>query len=87
MLQAMAYYQILLALHHASCLHGDLPVFSDYIYPSDLQQEVRVPVVGRHPGLAAGSLIYGLHPSLDCLQTLNDQGLPERVIPPVGLPR
>lgn len=60
----------------SSTLPGNLPVFSDQIYPADLQQEVCVPVVGRHPGLAASPLLHGVHPSLDRLQTLHHQRLP-----------
>lgn len=62
----------------SSTLPGNLPVFSDQIHPVDLQQEVCVPVVGRHPGLAAGPLLHGVHPSLDHLQTLHHQRLPQR---------
>lgn len=59
-------------------LPGNIPVFFDQIHPVDVQQEVRVPVVGRHPGLAAGPLLHGVHPSLGCLQTLHHQRLPQR---------
>lgn len=59
-------------------LPGNLPVFFDQIHPADVQQEVCVPVVGRHPGLAAGPLLHGVHPSLDRLQTLHHQRLPQR---------
>lgn len=62
----------------SSTLPGDLLVFSDQIHPTDLQQEVRVPVVGGHPGLAAGPLLHGVHPSLDRLQALHHQRLPQR---------
>lgn len=68
----------LLFLFVSSTLPGNLPVFSDQIHPADLQQEVCVPVVGRHPGLAAGPLLYGVHPSLDRLQTVHHQRLPQR---------
>lgn len=61
-----------------STLPGNLPVFSDQIHSADLQQEVCVPVVGGHPGLAAGPLLHGVHPSLDHLQTLHHQRLPQR---------
>lgn len=67
-----------LSLLVSSTLPGNFPVFSNQIHPADLQQEVRVPVVGRHPGLAAGPLLHGVHPSLDRLQTLHHQRLPQR---------
>lgn len=57
---------------------GNLPVFSDQIHPTDLQQEVCVPMVGRHPGLAVGPLLHGVHPSLDSLQALHHQRLSQR---------
>lgn len=57
---------------------GNLPVFFDQIHPIDLQQEVCVPVVGRHSGMAAGPLLHGVHPSLDHLQTLHHQRLTQR---------
>lgn len=62
----------------SSTFPGNLPVFSDQIHPTDLQQEVCVPVVGRHPRLAAGPLLHGVHPSLDRLQTLQHQRFPQR---------
>lgn len=62
----------------SSTLPGNLPVFFDQIHPIDIQQEVCVPVVGGHPGLAAGPLLHGVHSSLDRLQTLHHQRPPQR---------
>ncbi|XP_075014999.1 sodium- and chloride-dependent GABA transporter 2 isoform X13 [Calonectris borealis] len=80
---------LFVAIFETLCIawvYGNLPVFSDQIYPTDLQQEVCVPVVGRHLGLAAGPLLHGVHPSLDRLQTLHHQRLPQREGPPTHLP-
>lgn len=57
---------------------GHLPLLPDQVHPADLQQEVHVPVVGRCPGLAPGSLLHGLHSHLELLQTQHPQGLSQR---------
>ncbi|XP_069716692.1 sodium- and chloride-dependent GABA transporter 2 isoform X4 [Phaenicophaeus curvirostris] len=79
---------LFVAIFETLCIgwvYGNLLVFSDQIHSADLQQEVRVPMVGRHPGLAAGPLLHGVHSSLDCLQTLHHQRLPQREAPPTHL--
>lgn len=41
---------------------------------ADLQQHVRVPVVGRGDWLVYGSVLHALHPRQPPLQTLQSQG-------------
>lgn len=53
---------------------GHLPVPPGELQAADLQQCVRVPVVGRGDWLVSGSVFHALHPRQPPLQTLQSQG-------------
>lgn len=53
---------------------GHLPVPPGELQAADLQQRVRVPVVGRGDWLVSGSVLHALHPRQRPLQTLQSQG-------------
>lgn len=53
---------------------GHLPVPPDQLQAADLQQRVRVPMVGRGAWLVPGAVLHALHPRQPSLQTLQSQG-------------
>lgn len=53
---------------------GHLPVPPGELQAADLQQRLRVPVVGRGHRLVPGAVLHALHPRQPSLQTLQSQG-------------
>ena len=57
------------------CSPGYLPVPPGELQAPDLQQRVRVPLVGRGDRLVSGPLLHALHPCQRALQAVQSQGL------------
>ncbi|XP_070350468.1 sodium- and chloride-dependent GABA transporter 2 isoform X2 [Equus asinus] len=80
---------LFVAIFESICVawvYGHLPLLLDQVHPTDLQQEVHLPVVGPCPGLAPGSVLHGLHSHLDRLQAQHLQGPLERENSPACVP-
>ena len=56
------------------CSPGYLPVPPGELQAPDLQQRVRVPLVGRGDRLVSGPLLHALHPRQRALQAVQSQG-------------
>ncbi|XP_069033858.1 sodium- and chloride-dependent creatine transporter 1 isoform X1 [Embiotoca jacksoni] len=63
-------------------VYGHLSVPPGELQASDLQQCVRVPVVGRGDWLVHGSVLHALHSCQRSLQTLQSQGILQRALGP-----
>ncbi|XP_069795579.1 sodium- and chloride-dependent creatine transporter 1-like isoform X3 [Narcine bancroftii] len=89
-ISAPAMDKVVLVVHHSLCLRGYFPVSHCELQTSDLQQDLRVPVVGRNDGLDLGPGLHALHPCHCDHQTALQPRLPARALeashhPGVGL--